>query len=290
MYVVAGVTGNTGSVAAEALLAQGRQVTVIVRSAEKGAPWRARGAKVAVSSLDDTPKMREILEAAEGAYLLIPPNYQVANYIEDRRRLIDALAHAVEASRIDHVVLMSSSGGHLSRGTGLILVNHLGEEAIGKVARNLTILRPGSFVENWTPMLNAAKTNGTLPTFHSPQHKLVMIATADVGRYAAESLLNPARGRRILNLAGPQEYSPADIAEIVSGLLGRDVRVVNPPLSAAVPAFMKLGFSEDVAGLFRDMHTAANEGKLVFETDGTEFQRGSIAPAEVFQKLLQSAA
>jgi uncharacterized protein YbjT (DUF2867 family) len=278
MYVVAGVTGNTGSVAAATLLAQGKQVKVIVRSVEKGEPWSAKGAKVAVASLDETLRMREILADAEGAYLLIPPNHVVADYIEDRRRLIQALAKAVEESRIPHVVLMSSAGGHLPSGTGLILVNHMGEEAMKPVTRNLTILRPGSFVENWEHVLPAAKANGVLPTFHSPQHKLTMIGTEDVGRFAAEALLNPAHG---------QEYSPEDIAEILSSLLAREVRVVNPPMSAAVPTFVKLGFSEDAAKLFEEMYVAANCGKLVFEKTGTEFRRGTVTPRDVFEKLLR---
>ncbi len=286
MYVIAGVTGNTGSAAAETLLAAGKPVTVIVRSAKKGEPWKARGAQVAVSTLQDTAKMTEILAAAEGAYLLIPPHYEVANYLEDRRQLIDALAKAVAQSRVPHIVLMSSAGGHLASGTGLILVNHWGEEAIRPAARNLTILRPGSFVENWEPVLGAAQANGVLPTFHLPQHKLTMIAAADVGRFAAESLLDPAAGLRIIDLAGPQEYSPEDIAEILADLLKREVRVVNPPMSAAVPTFLKAGFSEDAAGLFAEMFAAANAGKLVFEKTGTEFRRGRATPREIFQKLL----
>jgi uncharacterized protein YbjT (DUF2867 family) len=287
MHVIAGVTGNTGSVAAETLLAAGKPVTVIVRSAEKGEPWKARGARVAVSTLQDTAKMAEILAPAESAYLLIPPNYEVENYLDDRRRLIDALARAVAQSRVPHVVLMSSAGGHLASGTGLILVNHWGEEAIKPAARNLTILRPGSFAENWEPVLASAKANGVLPTFHSPQHKLTMIAAADVGRFAAESLLDPAPGRRILDLAGPQEHSPEDVAKILADLLKREVRVVNPPPEAAVPTFRKAGFSEDAAKLFAEMFAAANAGRLVFEKTGTEFRRGRTTPREVFQKLLQ---
>src|SRR5262249_12864958 len=130
MYVVAGVTGHTGSVAAETLLAAGKKVTVIVRSQEKGDMWRAKGAKVAVGSLDDTATMTEILASAEGAYLLTPPNFELANYLENRRRLIAATADAVAASGVPHVVFMSSAGGHLPSGTGLILVNHMGEEAM----------------------------------------------------------------------------------------------------------------------------------------------------------------
>jgi uncharacterized protein YbjT (DUF2867 family) len=211
MYVVAGVTGHTGSVVAETLLAAGKEVTVIVRSPEKGESWRAKGATVAVVSLDDTPKLTEILSPAEGAYLLTPPNFELTNYMENRRRLIEATAEAVGNSGIPHVVFMSSAGGQLPSGTGLILVNHMGEEAMKPVAKNLTILRPGSFAENWEPLLNVAKGNGILPTFHSPQHKLTMISTDDVGRFAAEALLDGPRGRRILDLAGPEEYSPGDI-------------------------------------------------------------------------------
>jgi uncharacterized protein YbjT (DUF2867 family) len=286
MYVVAGATGNTGSVTAETLLAAGKEVTVIMRSPEKGEPWRVKGATVAVASLDDTLKMKEILSAAEGAYLLTPPNFEVPNYIENRHRLIEAMAKAVDESRVPHVVLMSSAGGQLPSGTGLILVNHMGEEAMKRVAKNLTILRPGSFVENWEPVLGTAQANGVLPTFHSPQHKLTMISTDDVGRFAAESLLNPARGRRILDLAGPQEYSAEDVAQILSSLLGRNVRVVNPPMGAAVATFMRAGFSEDAAKLFEEMYAAANSGKLAFEENGTEFKRGRVTPREVFEKLL----
>ena len=54
MFVISGVTGNTGSVAAQTLIDQGQPVRVIVRSEEKGAPWKAKGAQVAVAEIADT--------------------------------------------------------------------------------------------------------------------------------------------------------------------------------------------------------------------------------------------
>lgn len=44
MFVVLGATGNTGSVAARTLLAQGKSVRVVVHGAAKGEAWRAKGA------------------------------------------------------------------------------------------------------------------------------------------------------------------------------------------------------------------------------------------------------
>ena len=42
LYAVAGVTGHTGSAAADTLLENGHRVRAIVRSPEKGEAWRAR--------------------------------------------------------------------------------------------------------------------------------------------------------------------------------------------------------------------------------------------------------
>src|SRR5207247_5501276 len=75
MYVVAGVTGQTGRAVAQALLEQGKPVTVIVRTEEKGRAWRSKGAKVAVAALEDAAVLQGVLAGTEGAYLLVPPNY-----------------------------------------------------------------------------------------------------------------------------------------------------------------------------------------------------------------------
>ncbi len=66
MYVVAGVSGNTGKVVAETLLAQKQPVRVIVRSAEKGEEWKARGAEVAVAELDDVAALTRGARWREG--------------------------------------------------------------------------------------------------------------------------------------------------------------------------------------------------------------------------------
>src|SRR5216683_397932 len=51
MFVVLGATGNTGSVAASTLLAQGKSVRVVVHNAAKGEAWKAKGADVAVADV-----------------------------------------------------------------------------------------------------------------------------------------------------------------------------------------------------------------------------------------------
>ncbi|MEL6746113.1 MAG: NAD(P)H-binding protein, partial [Pseudomonadota bacterium] len=72
MFVISGATGNTGSVAAQTLLDQGQPVRVIVRSEEKGAPWAAKGAEVAIAEIMDIDAMTKALEGASGAYFMLP--------------------------------------------------------------------------------------------------------------------------------------------------------------------------------------------------------------------------
>ena len=45
MFVVLGATGNTGSAVVESLLSKKQPVRVVVRSAAKGAGWKANGAR-----------------------------------------------------------------------------------------------------------------------------------------------------------------------------------------------------------------------------------------------------
>ena len=66
MFVVLGVTGHTGKVVAETLLAQNRPVRVVVRSADQGEQWRTKGADVAVASLDDGPSLTRAVQGASG--------------------------------------------------------------------------------------------------------------------------------------------------------------------------------------------------------------------------------
>jgi len=96
MFVVAGVTGNTGSVVAQTLLDRKQPVRVIVRTADKGAAWKAKGAEIAVASLDDAQALTKAFKGATGAYLLVPPNYTAASYLDDRKKVADALAQAVK--------------------------------------------------------------------------------------------------------------------------------------------------------------------------------------------------
>lgn len=284
MFVVVGATGQTGAVVAETLLARKQPVRVVVRSSDKGAAWKARGAEVAVASIDDGSALAKAFQGAAGLYLLVPPNYGAVAWLTEQRQRMDQAAAAVQASEVPHVVFLSSFGGHIPEGTGPIRAVRYGEQKLAAVARNLTILRPCSFMENWAPGIGMAKGQGVLPTFIPSQTKVPMISTRDIGRVAAERMIAGGKGRTIEELAGPEEYSPEQVAAALGQILGRAVSAHHAPLSAVVPTFTSFGFSEEAARLFEEMYTSFSTGAIGYE-QSSSLVRGIVSLAEAMRGM-----
>src|SRR5262245_6663787 len=132
MYVIAGVSGHTGSVAANELLSKGKPIKVIVRDAKKGEAWSKRGAEVAVGELQDRAFLTTALKGATGFFTLLPPNYQASDFFAFQQETADAIAGAVKDSGVPHVVFLSSLGADLESGTGPIKGLHYAENALRK--------------------------------------------------------------------------------------------------------------------------------------------------------------
>lgn len=284
MYVVAGITGNTGSVVASTLLDRKVPVRVLARDAAKAAPWKARGAEVAITELGDQVALTEALRGAKGAYLLIPPRVTSEAPLEENRALVNTMAAAIKAAKVPHVVLLSSIAAHHAEGTGPIRSTYFGEQAFSEVT-SLTAVRAAYFMENWLNVLGALAQN-VLPAFWSGQKKIPMVATADIGRTAAAQLLEGPNGKSIIELSGPRDYSPADVAAILTELTGKTIDVAEAPLDAVVPTFTGFGISKPVAELFREMYEGIGNGKIAWEGGAARAVRGSVPVEDVLKPAL----
>jgi uncharacterized protein YbjT (DUF2867 family) len=113
-----------------------------------------------------------------------------------------------------------------------------------------------------------------------------MISTRDIGRIAAEQLIAGGQGRKVLELSGPEDYSPNDIATALAKLLKHPVTVKQAPLTAVVPTCKSFGFSDDAARLFEEMYACIERGALVHEKQGATPVRGQVTPAEALAFLV----
>jgi uncharacterized protein YbjT (DUF2867 family) len=286
MYVIAGVTGNTGSVIANTLLAAKQPVRVIVRDAAKGEPWKAKGAEVAVASLDDRAALARALAGAKGAYLLLPPNgWTETDIPAGRKQLAASIIGAVADARPGHVVLLSSIGANHETGTGPIQYIHPVEKGLREAGVPSTFLRAAFFAENWAGLAQGAIDSGTLYYGMRTDAKLPQVATRDIGETAARLLLEGApRGVRIVQLAGPVDLTVQETAEVLGKIAGKAITAVTVPREATVGAFIGMGASKEIGELYAELAESFNAGRLAWEDH--ELVRGTITVEQRLRELL----
>lgn len=283
-FAIAGVSGNTGKVAAEALLARGKKVRVIVRDAAKGAAWKARGAEVAVADLADTAALTAALRGVEGAYVLVPPSHTAASYRANQDEISRSIAAAVREARVPHVVLLSSVGAHHPSGTGPIAGLHVTEGLLGAIEGTVvTSVRAGYFLENVAGSVAAVKDAGVLPSFFPAALTVPMIGTQDIGKLAAQLLLEAPAKSQVIELGTPRSFS--ELAATFGKLLGKTVQVQEVPLDAVAATLEGFGMGKDIAGLYAEMSAGVVNGKVAFE-GGHRRVEATDAPETVLGGLL----
>lgn len=265
MYAVAGVSGQTGAATAHALLAQNLPVRVIVRDEQKGVPWAAIGAEVAVADISNVSALKRALIGIQSAYLLNPPAYSQADPFSAAVHMAEVFADVVETSDLEKAVVLSSISAHLSKGNGTIHTNHLIEKRMASIQKPVTYLRPGYFFENWAHVLPVARAEGILPSMLTDLDMPVpMVAVKDIGATAAKLMTETWFGRRLVELVGPTNTTVNGAARIISEALGKSVKAVAVPRDSWGSILAGSGMSERAVACFIDMYDGFNNATIRF--------------------------
>ena len=287
MYAVMGITGQVGAAVANSLLASGEQVRGIVRNPEKAAAWKARGVELVTADYEDAAGLEAAFRGVEGVFAMIPPYFAPSPGFIEAKAAIAALRTALEAARPPKVVCLSSIGAEKTSDTGLITTLHLLEEALGTLPVPVAFLRAGWFMENSVWDVAPAREQGKLFAFlHPLDKKFAMIATADIGRAGAETLVQSWTGRRYIEVGGPVRYSANDLGAAFSTALGRKVEVIEVPRETWVGLFTAQGPAEDRIAPRVEMLDKFNSGWIDFGVAGTESFVGKTELVQVIEELV----
>ncbi|TCS12308.1 NmrA family NAD(P)-binding protein [Caulobacter sp. BK020] len=282
MFVVLGASGHVGSAVAETLLEAGEPVTVVVRSAEKAAAWRARGAQAAVADVLDPDGLRAVLRRGRRAFLLNPPAAPSTDTEVEEHRTVAGIVAALEGSGLEKVVAESTYGAQPGQRCGDLNVLYDFEQALAVQPIPATVQRTAYYMSNWDAALDQAR-QGVLPTMLPADLKLPMVAPVDLGRAAADFLREPIGQDGIRYVEGPARYSPADVAAAFARALGRPVEVSVTPRDQWEQAYRDLGFSEAAAESYTRMTQATADGPLEPEAP----RRGSVTLERYVAELVR---
>ncbi len=207
MYTVLGATGNIGSVITKKLLEKGEKVRVVGRNAGKLQQYVHKGAEEFVADIKDAEALTKALTGVRAAFLMMPPGLTSPDYRADQEAESYAISVAARNSGLQYAVNLSSIGAHAPAGTGPILGQHDCERKLNAVERlNVLHLRPAYFMENHLSSIEMIQMMGVLAGALRPDLKFPMIATRDIGAYAAERLLKlDFSGKQMQELHGERD-------------------------------------------------------------------------------------
>jgi uncharacterized protein YbjT (DUF2867 family) len=265
MYVVLGATGNTGKVVTEELLAAGKKVRALGRSAERLQPLAAKGAEPFVAECTDAAALTSAFSGAEGVYTLIPPNVAIPNVRGYQDQVVRSVASALENSGVKHVVALSSIGADKPDKTGPVVGLYQFEQALSRISDlNVLFLRAGNFMENTLAQVGIIQSFGMTAGPLRADLKMPLIASQDIGEAAAAALGQLAFSRHeTRELQGQRDLDWNEVTTIIGKAIGKpDIRYVQLPDAQLRPALLQQGMSASFVDLLLEMSAALNSGYM----------------------------
>lgn len=283
MYAITGITGQVGGACAEALLRAGKKVRAVARDTGKAERWRRAGCEVAPAQIEDPAALAKAFSGAEGVFLSLPPVFDPSPGFPESRRAIAAICSALREVRPARVVCLSTIGAQAGQENLLTQLSIL-EAEVGSAGLPTTFLRPAWFVENAAWDVAGARDRGAIVCQLQPlARKIPMVSARDVGAAAAELLATGLTPPATVELAGPEDVSPDDLAAEMGRALGKEVRAQAMPRAEWEAAFRAAGMTNP--GPRMRMLDGFNEGWIGFEGDASRVWRGRTTLREVMGRL-----
>jgi uncharacterized protein YbjT (DUF2867 family) len=260
-YVILGASGNTGSIIADFLLSKGEQVRVVGRDARRLQRFVRNGAEAFAADWSDAEALSKAFSGARAAYLMLPP----ISSREDQEQQSDAIAQAAKGSGLRYAVHLSSYGAHVPEGTGPIAGLYSSEQKLNAIGGlNVLHLRAAYFMENNLAAIGMIRGMGIFGHALLPDLKMPMIATRDVGDYAAQRLLAlDFSGKQTRELLGERDLSMAEATALLARGIGKpDLRYQQFPYDQIQQALTEMGFSPQKAAVYIEMFQAINAGVI----------------------------
>ncbi|RKH14697.1 SDR family oxidoreductase [Corallococcus sp. CA053C] len=274
MILITGATGNIGKELVTRLAPEGVPLRIVTRDERKVAHLDARIERI-IGNLGDRATVQRALQGVERLFMvsLLTGEGDAADpmLIEEARR-----------AGVRHVVKISSLG---TNGNSAMGRRHREKERlIEESGMAWTFLRPGSFMSNALQWATPIRTQGTVFT-PTADGKLAPIAPGDIAGVAAVALTTAGHEGRIYALTGPELLSAHDQVRILAGVLGKPIKCMDVPVTAAGENVRKSGAPEWMVEGLMELWTAVRTGNGTTRTD--EVERLTGRPAQTFEQWCQ---
>lgn len=263
-FMVTGAAGQLGGLVIDALLQDHApaEIGALVRRADAAATLEARGLAVRLASYDDLPALTKVLADVER--LLLISGSEVGQRAAQHANVI-AAAKAAGVGFVAYTSLLGAATSPL----GVLPPEHVATEAaLAASGLPYAILRNGWYTENYAMSAGPALQHGAL-IGAAGQGRISSAARVDYAAAAAAVLTGelPASGT-VLELAGDDSFTLADLAAFLSEHAGKPVPYIDMPEAEYAAALIGAGLPEGLARMLADSDRGTAAGGL-HSTDRT---------------------
>jgi uncharacterized protein YbjT (DUF2867 family) len=263
MIVITTPAGQIGSQVLENLVDTGEHLRLVARDLSRIPADTRQRVEVIEGSHGDPAVVDKAFDGADAVFWLTPPDPRAESVEAAFVGFTRPAAEAFSRHGVRRVVGVSALG----RGTpwaaraGYVAGSLAMDDLIASSGAAYRALTNPSFMDNIARQAESIKNQGM---FFSPidgDRKLPAVATRDIAAAASRLLLDDTwSGAGEVPLLGPEDLSFNDMAEIISEVLGTQVRFHQTTFEAYKDRFVGFGMTDAMAQGMTDMAWAKNEG------------------------------
>ena len=268
MIVVTTPTGQIGQEVLHHLLDaphDGAGIRVIARDpdrlSERVREHVERGhVEVVRGSHADPAVLKEACSGADRLFWLVPPIPSADSVEGHFRNFTEPLREVTGRQGVERVVGVSTLGRGVAKNAGQISASLAMDEAIGAMGVHYRALCPPFLMENLLRQAPSMRDAGVFFMAAAEDRVLRTCTTRDIAATAARLLLDRSwTGQGDVPLVGPDELSPEGMAQAVSEVLDRPVRVQRTSSADYRARLLRFGASEAWAQGLADMVDALDD-------------------------------
>jgi len=234
MILYVGATGLLGTAAVRELFGRGKKVRCLIRPSAEASSLEKLGLECVRADLRDEAALDAALQ---GATTVIS---SFATNIAKERRVSSlwandyegnlALIRRSQAANVQKFIFTSYWGlakfGDFEHGK----IKKMVEDLLAVSGLDYTVLRITSLATDMSMLLGASlRKRGWTPLLMKPHEKIRPILLDDLAWCMADAIDNPLASRRIIEVAGVEEYDFREFEQLFCRALGRKVRFIFIP-------------------------------------------------------------
>jgi NADH dehydrogenase len=236
MILVTGATGTVGRALVPKLLERGEDVRVLVRDPRRLGRMRVE-VRIALGDLAELRDPRVVRQALRGIssviHLAAAIRDQPAAKVEELNGLATArLLRAAESAGVGRFVFFSAIGATEFQRTRFFRAKALAEQAVRESELDSTVFAPSIVYapnDPWVTIQRRLALLPAIPVSGSGDAAYQPIWADDVARCVVSDL-DAGDGTRRHELAGPEQLSYDEIAQLIARAAGRERPLVHVPL------------------------------------------------------------